>query len=178
MKEMIIAVLFFLLFASVAAEPIFLNSINISTNASRWIVNENNYLFIYTFNSTNNLTDISSIMIDVLSNLSYSQSESYRIDKGIYIVSFYLNNTNNNSFMFLNITASDRGKTVNQLYNVSLTSNDRLSDFFDTLTKYLKNTYNKFISTAEEYWLSGVIILFLLLTLLVFFDIFLRRNKT
>jgi len=168
-------VLFFISF--VVAEPINLARMDVNTT-DVWNLDKKTYIYVYTKNVNDTLIDIDTISIDLLNNISFEQQRKiYRTDVGTYKKYFIINETENVSILYFNITAVEKVKTINKVINVSLVQETGIRLLYSTSTKYVMNTWTMFKDSVFEYWLLLIILVCVSLAILVFVDLFLRRQR-
>jgi len=152
-----------------------MDSFNVSLE-NTWDLNTEYSLFIYTYGINGSNVDITDLKISIYGNVSLEESDLYRKDVGIYFKNYIINASNSTSFM-INVTAYDGSKVLELTRNVSVSQKSSLESVYETTKKYLYNTYDKFINNIQEFWLVWVIVIMVMLTVIVFIDMFLKDRK-
>lgn len=165
------AVIFML--AIVSSEPVLLYNISVDTNGS-WQFDDRNYVYVVARDINGTLIDVDNITINLLSDVNFSESKNiYRYDIGSYKKFFIINETANITSVNLSVNVIKGVKSINKEITVNMQEDTMMT----TIKEYAKNTYDKFKDSVIKNWLVGIVILFALLTLIVFIDLFFKKRR-
>jgi len=160
----------------VAAEPINLYDINITTNET-WEFDTTYTITVHTLNLSYDPIDVTNVEIHPFEDVNYSSSPLVRNGVGSYSQQFLINKTSNVSSMHFNITATERTKWVHKSIEVSFYEDDWWTKLKETTKRYYHNTNEKFLKNLDNYWIIGGIALFAVLTIVLFLDMAFRRKN-
>lgn len=161
--------------ASVAAEPIYLYDVNVTTNET-WQFGQPQEILVHPLNLTGGLIDVTNIKITIIDDVNFSKTTMSRIDTGVYTQTYTINRTNITSMSF-NVTVMEKEKYVTKTFTVNFEDDGVFQKIWGTTKDYWKNTKEMFLKNIDNYWIMGGIALFLVLTLVLFLDMIFRRKK-
>jgi len=157
------------LISSIAAEPITLYNINVSYD-NVWKLNTDNIITVTTLDMNRNLTDVDNVLISS-AELNLSDSAMLKSNVGTYYSTFNLKNVSSN--ITFSIVANDQMKYVNETVFIKVEQSSAWADFKLKLDSFI----DEFKGNFTVWFLSLIIVLFSVLSLILFFEILSRRKK-
>lgn len=144
-KQIIILIILLFLISLVKAETITLNKIVINTT-EEWCFNQTQQIKILAYNKNNSLISLDKLTITLIPNINYTSGNIYEA-KGEYL-NYLIIPYSNLTFITLNITAQQRGKTISQELKVNLKKCGTKKNFLKKISNFadfLVNNYLWFI---------------------------------